>query len=101
VLVLPNEADQVLDKLRQEYAAAIKQAQDGLPDNPFASLRDGRLHLKRPDALEIPERVKQLKRVIETSLPPVRIEALLQEIDRLCGFYPGIETTERIPTARS
>ncbi len=85
-LVLPNEADRVLDKLRQEYAEAIKQAQDGLPDNPFASVRDGRLYLKRSDALEIPERVKQLKRAIETSLPPVRIEALLQEIDRLCGF---------------
>lgn len=76
----------MLDKLRQEYAEAIKQAQDGLPDNPFTSVRDGRLYLKRSDALEIPERVKQLKRAIETSLPPVRIEALLQEIDRLCGF---------------
>jgi chromosome segregation and condensation protein ScpB len=49
-------------------------------------VREGRLHLKRPDALEIPERVKQIKRVIETSLPHVRIEDLLQEVDRVCGF---------------
>jgi hypothetical protein len=60
-LVLPNEADRVLDKLRQKYAEAIKQAQDGLPDNPFASVRDGRLYLKRSDALEIPERNAQLR----------------------------------------
>ena len=85
-LVLPNEADRVLDKLRQEYMEAAQQAEGGLADNPFATIRDGRLHLKRPDALEVPERVKQVKRIIETSLPHVRIEDLLQEIDRLCGF---------------
>jgi Tn3 transposase DDE domain len=85
-LVLPNEAERVLEKLRQEYVEAVEQVECGLPDNPFAMVRDGRLHLKRPDALEIPDRVKQIKRVIETSLPHVRIEDLLQEIDRLCGF---------------
>jgi hypothetical protein len=85
-LVLPIEADRVLDKLHQEYMEAVEQAEGGLPDNPFATIRDGRLHLKRPDALEAPERVKQVKRVLETSLPHVRIEDLLQEIDRLCGF---------------
>jgi hypothetical protein len=37
-----------------------QQAEGGLADNPFATIRDGRLHLKRPDALEVPERVKQL-----------------------------------------
>jgi hypothetical protein len=66
--------------------AAVQQAEGSLADNPFATIRDGRLHLKRPDALEVPERVKQIKRIIETSLPHVRIEDLLQEIDRLCGF---------------
>ena len=76
----------MLDKLRQEYMEAVEQAEGGLPDNPFATIRDGRLHLKRPDALEAHERVKQVKRVLETSLPHVRIEDLLQEIDRLCGF---------------
>jgi TnpA family transposase len=85
-LALPNEADRVLDKLRQEYREALERAERGLADNPFATVREGRLHLKRPDALEIPERVKQVKRVVETSLPHVRIEDLLQEVDRLCGF---------------
>ncbi len=85
-LVLPTEAGRVLDKLRQEYMEALERAEGSLPDNPFATIRDGRLHLKRPDALEVPERVKQVKRVIETSLPHVRIEDLLQQIDRLCGF---------------
>jgi hypothetical protein len=85
-LVLPTEAERVLDKLRQEYMEALKRAEGSLPDNPFATVRDGRLHLKRPDALEVPERVKQVKRVIETSLPHIRIEDLLQQIDRLCGF---------------
>lgn len=41
-LVLPNEADRVLDKLRQEYMEAAQQAEGGLADNPFATIRDGR-----------------------------------------------------------
>jgi hypothetical protein len=69
----------VLDKLRQEYMEAVEQVEGGLPDNPLATIRDGRLHLKRPDLLEAPERVKQVKRVIETSLPHVRCREALYE----------------------
>jgi hypothetical protein len=68
------------------YTEAVAKTEQGLDKNPFATLRDGHLHLKRPDALEIPESVKQLKRVFETSLPRIRIENLLMEVDVLCGF---------------
>jgi hypothetical protein len=85
-LNLPNEADRVLNQLCREYAEVVERAERGLDKNPFAAVRDGRLHLKRPDALILPEEVKQLRRVIETSLPRVRIEVLLQEVDARCGF---------------
>jgi len=85
-LVLPTEAENVLGRLRQEYAEAAGRAAIGLDKNPFASVLDGRLHLKRPDALEIPERTRQLRHAIETGLPRVRIEELLQDVDRHCGF---------------
>ena len=85
-LVLPTEAEVVLGKLRQEYIEAIGRTVSGLDENPFASLCDGRLQLKRADALEIPERVRQLRHAIETGLPRVRIEELLQEVDTHCGF---------------
>lgn len=76
----------MLGRLQQEYAQAVTQAERGLESNPFASIQGDRLHLKRPDALEIPERTKQLRRVVETSLPRIRIEDLLHEVDTHCGF---------------
>lgn len=85
-LVLPTAADEVLGRLRQEYANVLGRAERGLEENPFATVREDRLHLKRPDALEVSERTKQLRRVIETSLPRVRIEDLLQAVDAQSGF---------------
>jgi hypothetical protein len=85
-LVLPTEAEAVLGRLRQEYTEAVGRAERGLDENPFASIREGRLQLKRPDALEVPERTRQLRHAIETGLPRIRIEELLQDVDVHCGF---------------
>jgi hypothetical protein len=66
-LVLPTGAETVLDKLRQEYTDAVGRAAGGLDENAFASVCDGRLRLKRADALEIPERTRQLRHAIEAA----------------------------------
>jgi hypothetical protein len=68
-LVLPAESDAMLTRLRLEYTEAAGRVALGLDENPFASVSDGRLQLKRTDALEIPERTRQLRHVIETGLP--------------------------------
>jgi TnpA family transposase len=85
-LALPTAADTALARLQQEYTDAVTHADQGLATNPFATIRAEELHLKRADALEIPEQTKQLRRVIENSLPRIRIEDLLQEVDTPCGF---------------
>ena len=66
-LGLPTEAETVLGKLRHEYTDAVRRAAGGLDENMFASVWDGRLQLKRADALEIPERTRQLRHAIETT----------------------------------
>jgi hypothetical protein len=76
----------VLERLALEFDDVAWRTERCLGDNPFAAVREGRLHLKRPDALEIPQRVAELRRVIETHLPRVRIEDLLAEVDSWCGF---------------
>jgi TnpA family transposase len=85
-LALPTAADSVLARLRQAYTDAVTNAAQGLATNPFATIRANELHLKRVDALEIPEHTKQVRRVIENSLPRMRMEDLLQEVDAYCGF---------------
>jgi TnpA family transposase len=54
--------------------------------NPFASIVDGRLKLHTRDALPISAEVKTLRGLIESSLPRVRIEDLLLEVDAETHF---------------
>ena len=54
--------------------------------NPFASVLDGRLRLRVRDALPISTEVTTLRGLIESSLPRVRIEDLLREVDREMHF---------------
>ncbi len=91
-LSMPTEFDQMVGHLRTELDAAAQSLATGLETNPFAAIRDGQLELQRRDALEVPERVREVKRVIETHLPRIRIEDLLVEVDRWCGF-----TRELVP----
>ncbi len=85
-LALPSEARPVLQHLELELGRVAGQARDGLPANSFASVHNGRFKFKRPDALEIPDGAKQLRHVFESSLPKVRIEHLLQQVDVCCHF---------------
>jgi hypothetical protein len=75
-----------LDRLHTEFTQVAAAVARGLAQNPFATIVDGRLHLKRRDALEVSERVRAVRRVIETHLPRVRIEDLLREVDTWCHF---------------
>jgi TnpA family transposase len=90
-LALPTQADHALVRLAHEFDAAARQLRDGLPQNDFAAIQDGRLHLKRLDALEIPPSVRELRRVLETRLPRIRIEDLLLHVNAWCGFTTAFE----------
>ncbi len=85
-LALPRESADLLSKLRGEYSEAVTKAKAALATNTFVEITDGRLHLKKTDALEIPNSAKQLHHVIETNMRQIRIEDLLQEIDRASMF---------------
>ena len=52
----------------------------------FASIVNGRLKLKKRDALAISRAVRELRATIGASLPRVRIEDLLQDVDEWCRF---------------
>ena len=85
-LDLPKQADDFVSQLQQEFDQVAQRTARGLPSNDFVTIRGDRLHLKRRDALELPPRIKQLRRTIEGGLPEVRIEDLLTQVDGWCDF---------------
>ena len=85
-LGLPADPAEGLGRLVHEFHTVAEAANRGFPDNEFAAIRDGKLKLKRKDALEVPDQVHELRRTIETHLPRARIEELLLEVDSWCHF---------------
>jgi len=49
-------------------------------------IQNGRLKLKRDDKLTIPDSVTKLQKVIDTSMPSIRIERLLMAVDEHAHF---------------
>jgi TnpA family transposase len=100
-LHLPQAPDDFCARLQRAFDAAAQQAERGLPNNDFVTVRGDRLHLKRRDALEVPPRLKHLRRTIEGTLPRVRIEDVLTQVDTWCGFTrafrPPAERVPRLP----
>jgi TnpA family transposase len=85
-LDLPADPQEFLDRSAAALDRAARAASAGLPHNGFAAVRDGRLKLRKPDALPIPRQVRELRDTIRASLPRVRIEDLLQDVDEWSGF---------------
>ena len=100
-LHLPQGPDAVVAQLQRAFDDVAHQAERGLSANPFATMRDNRVHLKRRDALEVPPRLKQRRRAGEGARARVRIEDLLRQVDAWCGFtrafHPPTERVPRIP----
>jgi hypothetical protein len=90
-LSLPADPQIFLAELSATFNAAARATADGLARNQFAAVRNGRLKLKRTDALSIPSELEQLRLTFQASYPRVRIEDLLQDVDELCGFSQAFQ----------
>lgn len=97
-LAIPRETDQALGQLQQPFDTVARQAATTLPNNPFVTIQHDRLRPKRDDALDVPPQVKELRRVIETHLPRIRIEELLMTVDRWCGFTQAFTPLSDAPS---
>jgi TnpA family transposase len=97
-LAIPRETDQALGQLRHTFDTVARQAATALPNNPFVTIQHDRLRPKRDDALDVPPQVKELRRVIETHLPHIRIEELLMTVDRWCGFTQAFTPLSDAPS---
>jgi TnpA family transposase len=85
-LPVPHRPDEALGALRARFDEAAGAAAGGLSRNLFARIQDGELRLQKPDALPITPGLRKLRAVIAASLPQVRVEDMLRQVDRWTGL---------------
>jgi hypothetical protein len=85
-LGLTDQPADHLAQLAREIGSAATAFADGLATNGFARIDQGQLSLSRPDALTVTAELRSLRRLIESRMPRVRLEDVLLDVDRRCGF---------------
>jgi len=85
-LSVPARPEDALGALRAAFDSAAGAAVAGLPSNLFAAIQNGELRLRRPDALPITQQVRKLRAVFASSMPQVRIEDMLRQVDQWTGL---------------
>jgi hypothetical protein len=85
-LSIPMRPEAALDALRAAFDVASRAAIAGLPRNPFATVENGELRFRRPDALPITQQVRKLRAAIISSMQQVRIEDMLRQVDQWTGL---------------
>ncbi|EJG8054825.1 Tn3 family transposase, partial [Escherichia coli] len=69
-----------------EFHKIVGETEKQFEFDSFAEIKDGKLRLQRDDKAEIPEAVTRLQKVIDASMPSIRIEQLLMEVDQQTHF---------------
>ena len=85
-LGLPEQPSEHLAELAHVIGTGAGLFAASLATNDFAGIEQGQLRLHRSDALPLSPEVRHLRREIESRMPRVRIEDILLDIDRRCGF---------------
>ena len=86
----PNLLTSLVDEFHQTAQSAVS----GVENNVFINIKNGNVRFRRDEAQDqIPE-VKTLSQLIESSMPKIRIEHLLMEIDALCGFTSELKSVD-------
>jgi len=80
------QKQEAVETLTKQFEQVALTAKEQFPLDKFAQIDNGKLKLKRDDKAPVPDDVTKLQRVINASLPTIRIEQLLMEVDQLTGF---------------
>jgi hypothetical protein len=97
-LQLPQEPEAFVARLPHAFDDVAQRAASGLACNPFATMRGGRLHLQRREALELTPQLQQLRQTMEAALPLVRLADLWMPVDQECGVTQAFRRPgERLP----
>lgn len=84
-LQLPQKQG-VKEAITEQFQKDIAVAKKQFSLDNFAHIQNGSLKLKRDDTLPKSDAVTKLQKAIDASMPPIRIEQLLMDVDQLTHF---------------
>jgi len=80
-LNLPQDPRGFLDDLEKSFLELSTQVDERFPQNPWAEIVDGNLRVKRVEAAEKKDEVENIRNLIVSALPRVKLPDLLIEVD--------------------
>jgi TnpA family transposase len=80
------QPEEVKELLVQQFNKAVEIADKNFGADDFARIEHGALRLKHDDKAAIPPTVVNIQKAIDSSMPSIRIENLLMEVDKLTNF---------------
>jgi len=86
ILGLKQNPEEAIDALCQKLHKTATVAKKRFGLDGFAYIENNELKLHKDDKIEESKEVKKLEKVIAASLPKIRIEQLLLEVDQMIGF---------------
>ncbi len=81
----PHQQD-VKALLMQQFSKSVTEAGERFGSDDFARIENGKLRLRHDDKGTISSSVTNLQKAIDSSMPLIRIEKLLMEVDQLTKF---------------
>lgn len=85
-LHLEADGDVETKNLADSFESSVEKSQDRFKGNKFAKIEKGKLKLRKDDKLERLPSVDLLQNTINASLPRIRIEDLIVEVDQELHF---------------
>jgi hypothetical protein len=88
------QQSQAKAELTRQFHDGLNVAKEKFPLNKFAQIHNDKLKLKRYDKSPVPDTVTRLQKAIDASIPTIRVEQLLMEVDQLTGFSKHFVPTQ-------
>ncbi len=78
--------NEIKTALTSQFHKHLCQCEKAFRQDTFAEIQNGHLKLKKDDKVEVSGDVGRLQKVIDASMPSIRIEQLLLEVDKQTNF---------------
>ena len=78
--------EEIKTALMLQFHQSVHESEKRYNNDDFATIMGNKLKLKKDDKANIPDSVTKLQKVIDVSMPSIRIEQLLMEVDQETQF---------------